>query len=328
MRTWAAVFVLWTGLIWGQSVLAQGTARSLDIQPGARQNALGAAGVALEGDPSDALWWNPAALGFAEWQGAQYTRAMLLPGLADDIVYQHVAAGGAVGGRLGIGASGTFLSYGDLEYPFPDGESTEWSWAAAAGYRVLPELAIGLTARYVKVDLVPDVFEGSGFGFDFGALYRTNLEPVRLGAGVNLQNVGPEMSFGSSGRTYPMSRNLKVGGAVTWPVELRDEGFETGTTVLADFNQSLVTNKFRTYNFGVEAYVAAGKWARVALRGGYYDDPLGDIQDPTFGAGIRIAGATVDFGSIPQARDSGLERVQKWSFGLQTDFLLEMLKAR
>jgi hypothetical protein len=328
MRTWAAVFALCTGLIWGQSVLAQGTARSLDIQPGARQNALGAAGVALEGDPSDALWWNPAALGFAEWQGASYTHAMLVPGLADDVVYQHVAAGAAIGRRFGIGVSGTFLSYGELEwYPFEDDESTEWSLAAALGYRVLPELAVGVTAKRVKVALYPGLYEGSTFAFDIGSLYRTDLDPVRLSAGFNVQNVGPEMSFEGFADSDKLSRNFKVGGAVTLPV-VSDNGLDAEATLVADFNQSLVTNKFRTYNIGTETCVGSGKRARIAVRAGYYYDPLGDIGDVTYGAGIRIAGATVDFGAVPQARDSGLERVTKWSFGLQTDLLLEWLEAR
>ena len=66
-------------------------AASLGIQPGGRQNGLGAAGVALFGDPSDALWWNPAGLGFADRTSVQYTYAKLLPGLAD-LPYRHIAA--------------------------------------------------------------------------------------------------------------------------------------------------------------------------------------------------------------------------------------------
>ncbi len=44
------------GCVLATAVAAQGTARSLDIPPGARENALGRAGAALVGDPSDAMW--------------------------------------------------------------------------------------------------------------------------------------------------------------------------------------------------------------------------------------------------------------------------------
>src|ERR1044071_8329972 len=64
-------------------VWAQSSDGSLDGLPGARENALGGAGVALIGDPSDAVWWNPAALGFARKASAQVTQANL-PGFAND----------------------------------------------------------------------------------------------------------------------------------------------------------------------------------------------------------------------------------------------------
>src|SRR5204862_5121879 len=98
--------------VMARPAVAQSTGRFLDIQPGSRENGLGAAGVALLGDPSDALWWNPAALGFAESYSVQYTHAQLVPGLATDVMYNYVAAAVPLGKRFGVGMSGTFLSYG------------------------------------------------------------------------------------------------------------------------------------------------------------------------------------------------------------------------
>ena len=64
MRVSNRLVALVLGLLIAVDASAQGTARSLDIQPGARQVAMGAAGVALADDPTGVAWWNPAVLGF------------------------------------------------------------------------------------------------------------------------------------------------------------------------------------------------------------------------------------------------------------------------
>jgi hypothetical protein len=302
------------GCVLATAVAAQGTARSLDIPPGARENALGRAGVALIGDPSDALWWNPAALGFAEWYSAQYTRARLGP--SSDLPYKHVAAGIPIGGGLGLGLSGTFLSYGATP--------SERAWAFATGYRFKPSLAAGLTMKYVRLEgFSPQV--NSTVGFDLGGLFRKTLAPVTVGAGVNVQNIGPAMEF-PSGASAPLGRNLKIGVAASVQAPSRAGSFEAGATLLVDHNQSLVTDEFRTWSYGAEIHGGIGSWARAAFRLGYYDDPSGQIQDWTYGAGVRVFGASVDVASIPQART--LPRVRKWTFGFHTDVLRPRRDAR
>jgi hypothetical protein len=289
---------------------------------------MGAAGVALESDPADAMWWNPAALGFAEWHGAGYTRAKLLPGLSDDIVYQHVAGAGIVRPRLGLGASGTFLDYGESSGGFGSGKSTEWSGAVAAGYRVTPELAFGATGKYLSIDLDSGASKGTAFAIDVGGLYRRTFAPARVGIGFSVQNVGPEMSFDNTSETSPLSRNLKLGVAATLPIAIGSAGYEAGATAAVDWDHSLVTDNFDVLHYGAEISGSYRRWVRLAVRGGYYDDELGDITDWTWGAGGRVAGFSVDYAQIPQARDSGLPDVEKWTFGFHTDALMEKLSAR
>ncbi len=331
MRAIVGVAVLLVGIAWAASSFAQGTGRSLDIQPGARQNGMGETGVALESDPADALWWNPAALGFAEWQGVNYTRAKLLPGLADDIVYQHVAGGGRVRRGVGIGGSATFLSYGEpdwLDNGFVGEQSTEWSGAVAAGCEVLPGFALGVTAKYVKVNyLWLGDSNANTTGFDIGALYRHTFAPARVAVGFNAQNLGPKLKFGSYDEGYPLSRNLKLGAAATMPLATDVDGVDFGATVAFDFNHSWVTSEYEVENYGLELYAAHERWIRAAARVGYVSDDLGEITDATFGFGLRVAGASVDYAEVPQARNSGLPRVKKWTVGLHTDLLLELLAA-
>ena len=80
---------------------------------------------------------------------------------------------------------------------------------------------------------------------------------------------------------------------------------------MGDFNQSLVTSDFRTYNGGVELEYTD----QIAGRVGYYSDPLGDIGGLTYGIGIGWKGLAIDFGSIPQAKNSGLPNVSKITLG-------------
>ena len=96
-----------------------------------------------------------------------------------------------------------------------------------------------------------------------------------------------------------------------------------GATAVVDYNrgniQSDIASPFYTWNGGVEGQVTYEEILRFAARVGYYDDPKGQIQDFTFGAGIRAWLVAVDAGWIPEAKDSGLDRVLKLTAGLHVD---------
>src|SRR5882672_11487149 len=90
LRTLVVTLLLSAGLAAPLTALAQGTGRSLDIQPGGRQNGMGAAGVALPDDATGVTWWNPAGLGFVERAAVELTYAQLVPGLASDVNYNYL----------------------------------------------------------------------------------------------------------------------------------------------------------------------------------------------------------------------------------------------
>lgn len=295
------------------TAFAQGTGRSLDIQPGGRQNAMGAAGVALlDGDATGATWWNPAGLGFADHPGIELTYAKLVPGLADDVSYNYGTYVQPIEGWGAFGLGIVFLSYGQSEGTDELGNSTgffssnEFSPALYYGTRILPDLAVGAAVKYIRIQLAPNSKSGIGstFGLDLAALYR--IPAARLNLGVNVQNLGPSVSFINEDQASPLSRNVKVGAA--WEPYVDDQ-FKL--TLVEDFNQSLVTSDFRTYNHGLELAYAK----QIAGRVGWYSDPLGDISGITFGVGITWKSLTLDFGSIPQAKNSGLDNVNKITLG-------------
>ncbi len=300
---------------------AQGTGRSLDIQPGARQNGMGAAGVALSDDATGATWWNPAALAFMQRPAVQLTYAQLVPGLASDVSYNYGTYVQPLEGWGAFGLGIVFLDYGQSDQVDEQGGqhgtfgSNEFSPALYYGTKLLPDFAVGAALKYIRIQLAPSSLQGVGstFGLDLAALYRIPAARVKLG--VNVQNLGPSVTFINEDQASPLSRNVKTGFA--WDFL---SGKTFGGTLAGDFNQSLVTNEFRTYHGGVEMrYGGQGGQGlgNIGLAGriGYYDDPLGEIQDLTYGVGVNWSKLTLDFGSIPQAKNSGLSNVSKITLG-------------
>jgi hypothetical protein len=305
-----ALFV--AGLIAPQSAFSQGTGRSLDIQPGARQNGMGAAGVALPEDATGVTWWNPAGLGFVDRAAVELTYAQLVPGLATDVSYNYGTWVQPVGGWGALGFNLVFLSYGVSEGTDPTGVSTgqfssnEFAPQLSYGTRVLPDLSVGATLKYVRLQYAPSSQRGVGstFAVDLGGLYK--IPAAHLNLGVCVQNMGPSVTFINEDNASPLSRNLRIGAA--WEVASK-KAF--ALTLASDFNQSLVTNQFRVYNNGLELRYAD----QIAGRLGYYYDPLGEIQDLTYGMGINWHSLSIDYASIPQAKGSGLDNVKKITLG-------------
>jgi long-subunit fatty acid transport protein len=312
MRLAIKVLAVILGLVVSTEVWAQGTGRSLDIQPGGRQNGMGAAGVALADDPTGATWWNPAALGFVGRSGVELTYAQLVPGLASDVNYNYLTFVHPTKGWGAFGLGVVFLSYGQSEGADDNGNPTgtfgsnEFSPALYYGTQILPDFSLGASLKYIRIQLAPSDLSGVGstFGVDLAALYK--LTPAHVNLGLNVQNLGPSVAFINEDKADPLGRNVKVGAAWEPPVA---KNF--GLTLAADFNQSLVTDAFRTYHGGVEVRYAE----QIAGRIGYYSDPLGEIQDMTYGIGVNFKGFTVDWGSIPQAKNSDLGNVQKITIG-------------
>ncbi len=294
------------------SAFAQGTGRSLDIQPGARQNGLGAAGVALAEDATGVTWWNPAALGFVKKSAVEITFAQLVPGLADDVTYNYASFVKPVEGLGAFGLGLVFLNYGKSEGTDINGNPTgifssyEVSPALHYGVQLLPDFSVGASLKYIRIELAPETQSGVGstFGVDLAAFYR--VPAVKLNLGINVQNVGPSVTFLNEDQRSPLSRNLKAGAA--WEAYGDDE---FRVMVVGDFNQSLVTNEFYTWNGGVELRYTD----QIAGRVGYYHDPLGQINDLTYGLGVGWKGVSLDFASIPQAKDSDLPNVSKITLG-------------
>jgi hypothetical protein len=320
---WTAALGLLALLAFGPGdALAQGTsgAASLNITPGAMADGMGRAHVALSADATS-NWWNPAALASVDQRIFSLMHTQLVPDLADDVYYEYLGYAQHVEGWGGVGVGLIFLTYGKSVATDEQGNergtfsSYEISPSLSLGTQVAPGLAAGITLKYVYVSLAPKEFTldgeagtGDTFAADLGALYELKVtNDLPLYAGVNVQNLGPDISFIDEDQSDPIGRNLKVGvGARV----LGADPFRFGAEF--DVNKSLIySDEKPIYNAGLEAAFRASTDLVAALRAGYIHDKDGDIIDPTFGFGIRLSGLAFDYASVPQAE--GLDRVSKFS---------------
>ena len=188
------------------AVGSEAGAISLTFGPSARGEAMGGLFV-TEANDYAARWSNPGGLAFVERDLVGTMFSQLVPGLADDVYFMY---GGYVMPTKSLGTfqfDVTYLSYGKSRAVNVDqvdlGEfsSYELSPSASIGFHFLRNLGVGLTVKYVRIDLAPaDLLQdqagsgsgtGSSWAFDLGGLYRTD----RLRIGTVISNLGPDITF-------------------------------------------------------------------------------------------------------------------------------------
>jgi hypothetical protein len=320
----------------------------LKIKPAGRATGMGQAGVALF-QRAHSVWWNPALL--AQVGGAEIstTVAKLVPGLADDVYYLNLAYSQYLEGWGGVAAEIMYLSYGKTEAVDIEGKS----WGFFNSYEFVPTvgfgtrliggdagsplsgLDVGIALKYVWVDLAPEWAmeivgvqkdgKADAFAVDLGLLLAGEmLLPYAIG--VNVQNLGTTLVYIEADEGDPLPRNLKGGVAL----ELYNSEM-LGVIAVLDYNKALIDypdsdeqearpqfgwgNTKELLNCGMEISF----YDKLSLRAGYVDDPEGEIQAMTFGAGLDVGlgGNKVirfDYSSVPQALD--LDRVSYLSVGV------------
>lgn len=317
-------FAIFTALLGTGSralAVAESTAPSLTIPPGARANGLGEAFVAIA-DDATAGWWNVGALAFVPTRSLSFMYSALVPDLASDVNYQFLGYSSPAGDIGTWGVNIVYLSYGKSIATGTEGntlgEFTSWEGALTGSYAMnLGEnVGVGLSLKYIRVDLAPaeftqDNIEGSGssFAVDFGTLWK--LPKQRLNIGLAVTNAGPDIAFIDREQSDALPFTARFGMAYT---AFTDD--VSNLLVTADIEQSLVwlidndidTRRSEIWHGGVEyRYVNL-----LAGRIGYVYDEDGDFSDATYGLGfIYKDKLSLDYANVPQAQD--LERVHRWS---------------
>ena len=301
--------------------VAESTAPSLTIPPGARPNGMGEAYVAIA-DDATAGWWNVGALPFVANRSLAFMYSALVPDLASDVNYQFVGYSSPTGDIGAWGVSIIYLSYGKSIATGAEGntlgEFTSWEGALTASYGMSlgDNVGVGLSLKYVRVDLAPAEFTqdnvegaGSSFAVDVAGLWK--MAGPRLNIGAAVTNMGPDIAFIDREQSDALPFTARVGVAYT---ALTDE--VSNFLVTLDVEQSLVwlidnqvdRRRSEIWHGGAEyRYVNL-----LAGRIGYVYDKDGDFNAATYGLGfIYKDKLSLDYANVPQAEE--LERVHRWS---------------
>jgi len=333
------------------------TAVNQQIPPGARAAAMGNAYTAIA-EGGHASWWNPGAFALLDGVFVDGTRSQLVPDLADDIWFR--VGGLAAGYRgLGLGFQYTHLSYGEASHASgqPDWrrESYEHTLAVGGGIDLLRwseghglRLGLGGNMKAYTIYLPPywhaspETHPEEVADIDLGALgsWRSLLADaatptgglgyLELRVGVALKNLfNARISYEDAEQSDPLGRWLRSGFAVELGLVPPPDLF----LIASDHLVRLILAAEREQMLEPDAdYVVGGYGAElsllnvIALRGGWIEDPDGDITEKTWGFGLGVEldldssamqsiGGSFDYASVPQA--TGLDRVERWSLCLK-----------
>jgi hypothetical protein len=200
----------------------------LMIWPAARPTGLAGAFTALADDASS-VYYNQGGMAFLEGTHATLMHANWLPGLYPGMYYEYAGLTHQLKDYGNVGVNIVYLTTGETDVVNEHGDflgrytTFDVAVAGGYGYPVLPNLGVGVAAKFIYSFLVPDWvwkampelgIDAGGTGItwalDAGALYK----PFNfLQAGLSLSNIGPNISYTSSGESDPLPRMLRLGVA-------------------------------------------------------------------------------------------------------------------
>lgn len=268
----------------------------LEIPVGARQSALGGAGVALESGPTSAAY-NPALIGLAKRSSV----VLMANRHFGDTRAQFFGAT-ITGKRFSFSPHYWGTRVSDIEFrdaptrePISEFDAVNSALGASVGARLTKSFAVGLTGHYLYHKI--HVESSDGYAFDAGAFYRTPVKGLSVGAAVN--HLGHVSEFIEDDVTLPAT----VRGGATYERIISGAG-----TFLVTAEGAGVKDNTPLFRGGFE--FRAPQF--VALRLGYTEGL--DTQDISFGFGLFHSGIQIDYAYVPYKEELG--EGHRFSFGM------------
>jgi len=288
----------------------------LEIWPAARPTALAGAFTSLADDASS-VYYNQGGMAFLEGTHVTLMHSNWLPGLYPGMYYEYAALTHQLKDYGNVGVNIIYLTTGETEVVNERGDylgrytTFDVALAGAYGYRVLPNLGVGVAAKFIYSFLVPQwVWEvmpelgithggiGMSWALDAGALYKPF--PF-LNIGLEVANAGPNISYTDTGEDDPLPRMLRFGLAY-FPVRNK----VVSVAIVPEFSKILVGMFYDTTgtkSFGrmlqeevKDAWKSVGVEAKFVdllyARLGYFEDLTGQRG----GIVLEKDGATYHYG--------------------------------
>lgn len=224
----------------------------LQIEPDSRSAAMGNANVATASD-ANAIFWNPAGLGFQEGFEGSITHSQWLPQFDAGLFYDYLAGKYHVPNWGTFGAHVTYLNLGEHECRTEDNQSCgtfrsyDMAIGGSYGVKLSNNLALGTGIRFIYSNLAPGQIVGAqetragvSVGVDLAALYKTNYFKMggitsQVSFGANLANMGPTIQYSDSEQADPIPMNMRFGWSWTMDFDQYNK-----LTFSQDFNKLLV----------------------------------------------------------------------------------------
>lgn len=222
------IITLMSALIYVTHVMAQSQAGAiwLLINPGARADGMGEAGVAIAND-AYASYWNPAGLGFLRGREVGLMHTNWLPNLASDIYYDfigayyHVRYWGTFGGHIIMMNLGEQIAMDERANYLGTFASYMFAVTLSYGSQLSRYSAIGVSVKLIHqhlTDILAGAEKGKGYstgiGFDFGYMKKKFILD-NMNFGLTISNIGPKIAFIDANQADPMPTNLKMGISYT-----------------------------------------------------------------------------------------------------------------
>ena len=301
------------------------------LAPDSRHAGLGESGTGLA-DNSSAIFWNPAGIAFQTGSEVGITHANWLPQFNLDLSYDYVTYRQYFEDIDGsVTASLTYMNYGEFIRTSsagsdPIGTFNSFDIGATIGYatKLANDWGVGMNFRFIYSNLSDQPTENeegrgvaSTVSFDLGTMWRPqDILDGNFSIGLNVSNIGPEISYIDKAQADPLPTNARLGFAYR---VFQDD--YNSFTVIGDMSKLLVnkksgvlsgdttsttvevTNDFMKsieFSGGAEYWYGRPEDFMFAVRAGYfYEDPdFGARNFMTFGAGIKYDLYGFDFSYI------------------------------